>query len=230
MAIFLRISYILLAIVHVSLWLYAPESSFLINATKVLFMPLLMADVIMVETPKSMANKKYLLLTALFFSWLGDILLLNIYGDKNLFVFGLSAFLLAHVFYIILFMKEQGAVVITKSNLKLFIAALIIVWLISIVRYLLPYLQGMKIPVLVYVLVISLMALAALNRTKSVSTLGGVLVFLGAILFMLSDMFIAIDKFSNPFDQSRALVMSTYLAAQLMIVGGIKYDIQNKKE
>ncbi len=181
MAIFLRISYILLAIVHVSLWLYAPESSFLINVTKVLFMPLLMADVIMVETPKSMANKKYLLLTALFFSWLGDILLLNIYGDKNLFVFGLSAFLLAHVFYIILFMKEQGAAVITKSNLRLFIAALIIVWLISIVSYLLPYLQGMKIPVLVYVLVISLMALAALNRMRSVSTLGGVLVFLGAI-------------------------------------------------
>ena len=177
-----------------------------------------------------MVSKKYLLLTALFFSWLGDILLLNIYGDRNLFVFGLSAFLLAHVFYIILFMKEQGAAVITKSNLRLFIAALIIVWLISIVSYLLPYLQGMKIPVLVYVLVISLMALAALNRMRSVSTLGGVLVFLGALLFMLSDMFIAIDKFSNPFDQSRALVMSTYLAAQLMIVGGIKYDIQNKKE
>ena len=68
--------------------------------TKPLLMPLLLFAVII----KRSEIKLYkLILIALFLSWLGDFLL----QMKGLFIPGLISFLLAHVFYIVYFLKIQ---------------------------------------------------------------------------------------------------------------------------
>ena len=51
---------------------------------------------------------------ALCFSWLGDVLLMFELFDKKYFLFGLVAFLIAHIFYIIFFKK-----VLADEKLKL---------------------------------------------------------------------------------------------------------------
>jgi len=55
---------------------------------------------------------KKILLTALTFSWIGDIILL--FSDKGelYFIFGLVAFLISHLVYIVLFSKQQN----TRTN------------------------------------------------------------------------------------------------------------------
>ena len=80
----------------------------LFNAATLVFYlkPLLLLPLIVtVFISPNFENKKVLLL-ALVFSWIGDTLLLFVFRDAIYFIFGLVAFLTAHIFYIILFTKE----------------------------------------------------------------------------------------------------------------------------
>jgi uncharacterized membrane protein YhhN len=47
------------------------------------------------------------------------------------------------------------------------------------------------------------------------------MVYSGALLFIMSDAMIAINKFLNPLVQARLLIMATYIAAQFLIVKGV---------
>ena len=77
--------------------------------TKPLLMPLL-AIYLLLQTISATSSLKAWVFLALFFSWVGDILLLFEERASNFFLFGLSAFLIAQVFYIVFFhnirMKE----------------------------------------------------------------------------------------------------------------------------
>jgi uncharacterized membrane protein YhhN len=46
-------------------------------------------------------------------------------------------------------------------------------------------------------------------------------VFVGALLFMLSDCLIAINKFMMPIGHAELCIMSTYMAGQFLIVRGL---------
>ena len=61
----------------------------------------------------------------------------------------------------------------------------------------------------------------ALNRYKVVSSLSFLMVFCGSILFVISDSLMALDKFLIPIPNDRLFVMSTYIAAQFLIMKGI---------
>ena len=65
-----------------------------------------------------------------------------------------------------------------------------------------------------------LMVLFALNRRGRVSESSFRWVFYGALLFMLSDMLLAYNKFSVPFSYANVAVMITYVLGQYMIVKG----------
>ncbi|MGD0341839.1 MAG: lysoplasmalogenase, partial [Bacteroidales bacterium] len=65
------------------------------------------------------------------------------------------------------------------------------------------------------------MLVAAINRYGNVRKPSYILVLCGAILFVLSDSLIALNKFGFPFIFSSIAVMSTYIAAQYLIVAGI---------
>lgn len=158
---------------------------------------------------------------ALIFSWIGDILLLW----ENLFVYGLGAFLMAHICYIIAFKIGQrnpgkiGDINFVKTflrNLPIYILAAFTYYLIN------PHLGPLKIPVIIYIIVIVSMATTATERYGKCNPESFWQIFIGAIFFLISDSMIAINKFYQPFEEAGIIIMGTYCIAQLLIVMGIR--------
>ena len=78
----------------------------------------------------------------------------------------------------------------------------------------------MMIPVSIYTIVILTMVTGAINRLQKVNSVSYWLVLTGAILFLISDSALAINKFGHPFAKSSVVIMSTYLLAQYLIITG----------
>jgi len=89
-----------------------------------------------------------------------------------------------------------------------------IIWLLS------DGLGEMKLPVTVYTVVILAMLLAAINRQKKVNRQSFLLVLAGAILFVVSDSMIAVNRFTQPFELARIAIMSSYITSQYLIAVG----------
>lgn len=156
----------------------------------------------------------------LVFSLAGDIFLML---PKERFVAGLVSFLLAHVAYVI----GLNTTPIPMSVVTIIIAVMVV--LVS-TRLFLRISQGLaatgnrklKIPVLIYTIVISLMLFSALLAfvRPSWSTWAALLVGLGAVLFFLSDSLLAWNKFVNPLKYGKLLVIITYHTGQVLITLG----------
>ena len=78
----------------------------------------------------------------------------------------------------------------------------------------------MKIPVLIYAIIISLMAIMATNRYGRTNRVSFIMVLMGAIFFLASDTALAINKFSSPYAYSGIVIMATYMLAQYYITRG----------
>jgi len=168
--------------------------------------------------------KKYIL-AALFFSWAGDVLLMFVPKDEIFFMLGLSAFLIAHIFYIVFFhhirVKET-----VKGNPWLMV--IVVVYYGALITLLSPYLADMKWPVRVYGIVISFMFMLAMHMLFIKNKIAGKWMMIGALLFVVSDSVLAINKFYQPFDAAGIVIILTYGLAQLFIVqGAVKYIRNN---
>jgi uncharacterized membrane protein YhhN len=152
------------------------------------------------------------MLAGLLFSWAGDVAI-----DFS-FVPGLACFLIAQVMYLTAFFLTPGENVIIRRKPWLVIPVLLAG--IALIYILYDDLGEMKVPVIIYAVVILTMLASAINRLEKVNRLSYYLVLAGAILFVLSDSAIAINKFTWDFDYSGPLIMSTYLAGQYLIVTG----------
>ncbi|MGB3005417.1 MAG: lysoplasmalogenase [Chitinophagaceae bacterium] len=162
---------------------------------------------------------------ALFFSLAGDVLLMFQEKKSIFFLLGLSAFLLAHIFYILFFhkirIKEQ-----VKSNPWFLL--IVIVYYAGLMYWILPYLGDMKLPVRIYGIVISFMLMLAMHLFFIKNKNAGKWMLAGAILFVISDSVLALNKFYQSFEWAGTVIMSTYGLAQLFITeGAIKY-LRNK--
>jgi len=159
-----------------------------------------------------------LLVGALVFSLLGDVLLM-LPGDY--FIPGLAAFLVAHVFYLTLFRQGQG----WFANRT----ALMVVFGIAAAMYaaLFPRLPdaALQAAVAAYVTVIALMVSQALGRATSLGTPSARWVAAGACIFMASDALIAIDRFLNPLPLASFWILVTYFAAQMLMVHHARADL-----
>lgn len=164
---------------------------------------------------------KKLLLVALSFSWIGDIILLFADRDELFFIAGLIAFLISHIVYILLFNKQLKYK--NRKNKAVFWIGVtaIIMYLIIMVSILLPHLGDLTMPVFVYALVISTMLLFAFKGFLTWEEPGNWFVLIGAIAFVSSDSILAFNKFYAPIVMSSFLIMATYLIAQYLIVVGI---------
>jgi len=152
----------------------------------------------------------------LFFSWVGDLLLMFEERDPLFFILGLIAFLLTHLFYIFAFGLDKSGFIRQRPYW-----AVLFVLLGGIMYYLLfPNLDVLAGPVLVYTSTIILMVIFALNRKNNVSEPSFQLVFFGAIIFMASDSLLAFNKFLTPIPYAGLFIMGTYIAAQYMIMKG----------
>lgn len=160
-----------------------------------------------------------LTLLALIFSLLGDILLMFVEKSPNYFMFGLIAFLLAHVMYILVFLKHRN-----PSKKPTGFIVILLLYAVGLFYFLMDRLGDMLIPVLVYMTVILTMSATAFLRKGQVSNISYKLVFLGAVLFMVSDSVLAMNKFYAPVPLSSIVIMLTYALAQYFIVLGIKKE------
>ncbi|HVT85497.1 MAG TPA: lysoplasmalogenase [Chitinophagaceae bacterium] len=162
---------------------------------------------------------------ALFFSWVGDVLLMFQGENQLFFLLGLSSFLLAHIFYIVFFHNIRIRENIKSSWLLLFI---VVVYYAVLITLLSPYLGTMKLPVRVYGIFISFMFLLAMHMLFIKNKPAGRLMMTGALFFVISDSILAINKFYQSFEPAGIIIMLTYGLAQLFITeGAIKYIRKN---
>src|SRR4029078_9691991 len=188
--------------------------------TKPLLMPLL-AIYLLLQTSSATSGLKAWIFLALFFSWVGDMLLLLDERGPNFFLFGLSAFLVAQVFYIIFFHNIRMREYIRGNALLLL---LVIVYYSILISVLSPYLGNMKLPGRIYGVVLSFMVMLAMHTTLGKNKRAAVWMMTGAILFVASDSLLAFNKFFSAFNYSGLIVMLTYVLAQLfMTEGAVKY-------
>lgn len=160
------------------------------------------------------------IVAALSFSTAGDILLMQANQYAHYFLLGLSAFLIAHIFYIRTFLRVLNRREGYLSG-RWWMAAPFALYLALLLWMLwagIP--MAMKGAVVVYALVITTMALLALQVRPYMEYASAIWLFLGAVLFVLSDSMIAINKFGHPFDAARVAIMSTYIIGQYAIARG----------
>jgi uncharacterized membrane protein YhhN len=158
------------------------------------------------------------MLAGLFFSWAGDVVLEFSKNNGNIFILGLVCFLLAHIMYLTAFFITPGKNSILTNRIWLLIP--VIIYGMVLVSYLYSDLAEMRLPVILYAVVILTMLTGAMNRKDKVNKRSYYLVLGGAILFVISDSSIAINKFSHQFESSGIIIMSTYIVAQYLIVSG----------
>lgn len=193
---------------------------------KPLLMPLLAFWYYKETKAKSSFDK--IILVSLFFSWWGDNFLMPaIFKTDINFLLGLASFLVAHLLYILAFLKtniEASSLLKKKPYLSLPFLALGAGLLYVLFQENVPGFAEMSIPVVVYASVIVVMVLSALNRYGKVNAQSFKFVMLGAILFMISDSIIALSRFTLLFENNmfiaRLLIMPLYVVGQYYIVKG----------
>ena len=145
----------------------------------------------------------------------GDIALATDYSLS--FMIGLGFFLIGHLFYIACFSRQWKF-----QPVRLIPAGLVMILSIGLSIALTPRLGGLTIPVYAYVFIITLMVIFAVFRGAPSPA-----VWIGAVLFLLSDAIIAVQKFMEiDVPQESILIMASYYLAQILIGEG---SIQDEK-
>jgi uncharacterized membrane protein YhhN len=159
-------------------------------------------------------NFKLVFFTAIVAALMGDIFLM--WDHEMSFMLGLCSFLVMQVLYALIFWNQKDHIDVIDISIS-GVIALIAAGLMYI---LIPDVDGfLKIAVAIYCFCIMTMVITAILREKSHPSYLPVLC--GALLFLLSDAILAIDKFSFPMEYGSVMVIGTYMAAQYLIVLGI---------
>jgi uncharacterized membrane protein YhhN len=195
-------------------------------AAKAIIIPLLMVFLISNNVNRK-SRENLLIFGGLFFSWTGDVILELPEQNPGIFIAGLSSFLIAHVMYSILFLSTPGEN--SLLNKRFYLILPVVIYEGILVTLLYRDMGNMRIPVIVYSIIIMTMLSAAINRIDKVNTRSYYMVLAGAILFVISDSAIALNKLSIEIRHSSILIMSTYVAAQYLIVLGYINQYWNQK-
>ncbi len=200
------------------------HNQLLTNITKPLLIPAVALFFISASLFTSSPLKTYILL-ALFSSWLGDILLMFQTNQASFFIAGLIAFLIAHIFYIVFFYRIW---VNQQLKIKPLILLAVVAFYAALISFLLPHLGTMLFPVLIYGFVISTMLWFALHMYLLRYKVAAAHFISGAILFVISDSVLAINKFYQPFPAASFIIMLTYALAQWQLIRGAVVYIAEK--
>ena len=193
---------------------------FLIDGFSWLFKPLLLLFLIFAVYKTEYFRMRKTLLSALIFSWFGDIVLLLVKSDELFFILGLLLFLVSHLFYIKLFLKQRTDRNGFRKPLFWFGWVVVLCYLQSILSLLFPKLGDLKIPVALYAVVISAMLIMALRMFFGIRNVNKYFFVIGAVSFVVSDSILAIDKFYEPLQYASLLIMATYILAQGFLTYG----------
>jgi uncharacterized membrane protein YhhN len=153
-----------------------------------------------------------ILAISLLFSTLGDVFLAV--NEERLFVFGLGSFLIAHLLYITLFVRNWPKPLSATAGQKA-LAGFLIIFSVAMFAWLWPSLGDLKLPVAIY-----LCAITGMGAAAAFADFRAVWVMAGAMLFMLSDSMIAVSKFKSPIEYGHYLIWASYFVGQLFIAFG----------
>lgn len=174
------------------------------------------------EMPVAGKFARNTLLSALAFATAGDALLMFAGGPAGalFFLLGLGAFLLTHFFYTGFFFakdRRHNGFLMKKPFWALPLIALtggLMVWLWPDIP------AKFQVPVIIYAVMITAMALSVVNLYNQVSPAVFRVLLAGALLFLVSDSLLAVNKFGHAFEEARLAVMTTYLGGQFLLISG----------
>jgi uncharacterized membrane protein YhhN len=137
----------------------------------------------------------------------GDVFMM--FPDR-LFLAGMISFLIGHILYIGAFMTDIHFAI---TWWPLLIIPLGLIIYIPLHRFL----GRMRLPVIIYMIVIMAMAVVAIERWTTLNTVASLAAATGAIIFIISDSVLAYDFFRKPFRNAQAIMLSSYWLAQWLI-------------
>ncbi|WP_284140603.1 MULTISPECIES: lysoplasmalogenase [unclassified Virgibacillus] len=187
-------------------------------AIKLIFKIVPMLMIIYYAATKMDENKKpvhRLLLIGLFICMIGD-------ATIHWFIIGLAAFLIGHLFYIAGFITQW------KFSIGRFLAIVPIgIYGFLVGREIIEAVQdkgqqSLILPIIFYMLTISVMAWTAIMTRNKWATIG-------SLLFVISDSILAWNKFVVPLQYADSLIMLTYYAAQFFIAHSL-WTISGKRK
>jgi uncharacterized membrane protein YhhN len=134
--------------------------------------------------------------------------------QRKMFLWGLVAFLVGHLFYIVAFSAVGRLTLWTGTGVVLFCVIGGCVY-----RWLKPHLGAMKGPVVCYILVITVMMSGAWGVLANgrLNLPARIMVFAGAFFFYLSDVFVARDRFVKKAFLNRVMGLPLYYTGQFLL-------------
>lgn len=181
---------------------------------KYLFTPLVTISfllIILVSINNSGVNSnRTLIFVALLMSLVADTLLMI--EEVNLLKPGIVFFMLGHIFYIAAF---SGGYSFRGWNIMLII--MLIVFLKKSGGLFLKKAGDMRVPVMVYMFVISVMVFFAMSTFNNGISSRSFLLTGGALLFVSSDMVLAFNQFIKEIPHSTVKTWALYAPAQILI-------------
>jgi uncharacterized membrane protein YhhN len=193
----------------------------MIYAIKPLLMPMLILFYIfgIIEATGAILSINWLIIVALIGGMLGDIFLM-LKNEEKWFLFGMIAFLVNQIFYILAFFLSITSYATFNPWVLFLLGPTFLILLFTVPRFL-NNSGDMKIPVLVYMAAILLMHIAAVIRLSTIQGLASIFIFIGSISFIFSDSCIAVNKWAGEFANARLIIMTTYIMAQFYITLGV---------
>lgn len=166
-------------------------------------------------------DSRYVLIVAgIGLGFLGDLFMANVFRMKEHVPFGMLAFALGHVCYLLVFQMLANDLSLTSSGI--FILSIVLCWLFAVVVWVIlirsPKLGAIQYAALIYGLFLATVAGGAVGLALQSPRF--VPLAIGTLVFMLSDLLIGAQLFAQKhFRYLGDVIWVTYILAQLLIVG-----------
>lgn len=205
--------YFFIAVILLLLVLYGEKKDNL--KTIIIAKPILSIMFIVLAVIQQHSSEIYypIVLTGLGFCLIGDICLVFFF-KKKIFLLGLVAFLIGHIFYFTAFLSASGINIGTLISLIVILPISFFIFL-----KLQPHLGNMKKAVIAYISIISIMVVgaASLFIDTNFTLKTRVLVLLAAVIFYCSDLFVARHRFVKKEMINRYFSLPLYYIAQFLL-------------
>ena len=162
----------------------------------------------------SVKKIKFLYLAALFFSLLGDTLLLKIWGNQ--FLYAVFSFLITQVLFIVILSKS----IKTYKPIPLIIASIpFVLTFIAVITFVHESLGSLLVPITIYGLIITTLGGLSFYNYLEQRSQPTLWMAIGVFLFIASDSVLAVKYFmiSHRELELSLIVMATYILAQYLI-------------
>jgi len=216
-----KITVVLFLVAAGMYFLVGRHQTFLLCSVFKILPLLLLFLVLTVSVPKDKSSKVpvVLCLAALFFSMMGDVFgeLKGSHLGLNAFLLQIVSFAVAQVLYTVSFVRFFRRDLSLRRNIvRIILCLMLSAYMIWFGLYVVSFVDNssLKTAVSVYVILIGGMGLSSVIQCRK----GQWWFIIGALLFICSDSIIAYRSFVGRVPHAGFLIMSTYYAAQLLLI------------